>query len=315
MNFFKSKWFIYLISGFVLIGIIAGIILAIPKQTKNQEKLLVYTSFYPLYEFATKVGGEKVEVINLVAPGQEPHHFELETDQLVGMANADLIIINGVGFENWISKLNAKLLSKILDTSIFIELLPLEEHDHEHEEHEHNKYDPHYWLNPQNAKLQMQAIKNKFIELDPQNAKYYEKNFKKYSILFDGLTNQFNTLLSDIDIDSIVVAHPAFSYMLKDYNIKQVYLTGIYDENEPSITTLTQTIEFIKNNNIKVIFYQTFINSKVIQTIAENCGKNIEVDVLHTIEGLSQKQIDAGENYFTLMAENLSALANALKLN
>ena len=127
--------------------------------------------------------------------------------------------------------------------------------------------------------------------------------FTTYSVLFDGLQSQYELKLSNLTQTTFVVSHKAFSYIANEFSLTQLSLNGIDTEGEPDAQTLATIINYINDNNISTVFYQTFVNSKVAEQIAEET--NATVDMLSTIEGLTLQQLAAGQDYLSLMAQNL----------
>ena len=129
------------------------------ESDQNSEgKIKIYTSIYPVYDFAKKVGGDKVDVTNLVPAGTEPHDWEVSTSDIVNLEKADMLIYNGAGIENWTDKVINTLENKdivYVKTSEGLDIHKVSEEDsHSHEEdgHSHGSYDPHTWLSIKNAK-------------------------------------------------------------------------------------------------------------------------------------------------------------------
>lgn len=278
---------------------------------QESDKVLIYTSFYPLYDFATKVGGDKVEVINLVKPGEEAHSFEPSTQQMVGMEMADLIFINGLGMEHWVTELGQNIVSKVVDTSLGIATIEATTNQSEpHDDHEHENADPHLWTSIRNSKKQMENIKNALMQKDPLHATYYQTNYTRYAFMFDGLDSQYTAVLANASTNHLVVAHRAFGYLAHDYNLVQYALTGVESTSEPDAQTLATIIDFINQNNIKAVFYQEMANPQVAQTIVSQT--NAVLYPLSTLESLSQHDIDMGEDYLSVMARNLVYLQQGL---
>lgn len=298
---------------------------------KDEGKIKVYTSFYPMYDFAKKVGGDKIDISNLVPAGTEPHDWEPTPQDLVKIGESDVFVYNGAGMEAWVEKVsenvkNDKLIQ--VEASKGIDLIKVE-HEHEHEgdghedkhdkekakhedvhEHEHGQYDPHVWLNPQNAKKEMKNIKDAFVKADPKNSSYYEENFKKYSAEFDKLDSKYKTELSKTKKKDIIVSHEAFAYICNSYGLKQVGIEGLTPDSEPDAAKMAEITKFAKENNVKYIFFEELVSPKVSNTIAKEVGAKTEV--LNPLEGLTQEQIDKGEDYFSIMEANLDVLLKAL---
>ncbi len=286
------------------------------------DKLSVYTSFYPMYDFASKVGGDKVNIVNMVPAGTEPHDWEPTASDVSGLENAAVFIYNGAGMEHWVEDVLKSLQNKKLIAVEASKGLMLMEGHHDHEDEDENKeedkhseeeeeYDPHVWLSPLNAKQQMENIKNSFIQADPDNRDYYEANYTKYASDFDALDKEFKDTLSSFTKKDIIVSHEAFGYLCKAYGLNQIGIEGLSPDSEPDPARMAEIIEFAREHEVKVIFFEELVSPKVAETIAD--ATKAETVVLSPIEGLSEEQIAAGDDYFSVMRQNLKELKAALQ--
>ncbi|NLY18197.1 MAG: zinc ABC transporter substrate-binding protein [Clostridiaceae bacterium] len=298
-------------------------------------KVSVYTSFYIMYDFAGKIAGDKAEIINMVPSGAEPHDWEPTPKDIAGLYHADLFIYNGCGMEGWADKVIESLNSPdlaVVETSRNIKARKAAEHEHNHNhdhagdryhDHDHGHleennlhscgkdgYDPHVWLDPQNAKIQMEAIKDGLIQVDPTNRKYYEDNFEFYARKLDDLDRAYKKSVQEFTRREIVVSHEAFGYLCDAYGLVQIAIEGISGESEPTPAKMAQIIKFVKENDVKVIFFEELASPKVAETIARETGA--VTDKLNPLEGLSEEDLKAGKDYFSVMEENLEALKRAL---
>lgn len=291
-------------------------------KKEDTGKLSVYTSFYPMYDFAGKIGGEKIQLNNMVPAGTEPHDWEPSPSDIVNLEKADVFIYNGAGMEHWVEKVLNSLKNKDLvavEASAGLTLLEGHHHDDEdgkagdkgHEEDEEHEHDPHVWLSPMNAKKEMENIKNAFVKADDGNKDYYEENFKKYAAEIDALDKEFKDTLSGLPNKDIIVAHQAFGYLCADYGLNQVPIEGLSPDSEPDPSRMSEIIKFAQEHKVKVIFFEELVNPKVAETIAK--AIHAKTDVLNPIEGLSAEQIKAGDDYFSVMRKNLKAIKEALK--
>lgn len=315
-------------------------------EAKNEEsngKLNVYASVYPIYDFTKKIGGDKINLSMLTKPGEEPHHYEPSSDDIKNLSKADLFIYNGAGLESFTDKIiesNPDL--KTCQASEGVDLIKAT-HDHDHyccqnsddanhnhnhenennhnheakenhssheEEHHHGMYDPHTWLSIKNAKIEMENIKNKLSEIDPDNASYYQKNFDKYAKMCDDLDKEYSQKISVLPNRVMVVSHQAFGYLCGDYGLSQVPIKNISNEDEPDAQTMAQIIDYIKKNNIKYICVEEMTSTKIADTIKAETGAQIKV--LSPVETLTQEQMDKGEDYFSIMENNLKILEEVL---
>lgn len=283
-----------------------------PAILSDTKKLSVVASFYPMFDFATKIGGDKVSVTTLVPAGTEPHDWEPAAADIITLEKAAVFIYNGAGMEHWVGDVLESLENKNLITveaAKGIELL--EGHGHEDSDGgEEASYDPHVWLNPMYTKAEMTAIKNAFIEADPANKDYYEANYTKVAGDLDALDREFKEALSPLQNKDIVVAHEAFGYLCSAYGLTQVAIEGLSADAEPDPARLAEIIDFAQAHHVKVIFFEELVSPEVAETVAEAVGA--EIDVLNPLEGLSDEQLQAGDDYFSVMRRNLKSLVSAL---
>lgn len=281
----------------------------------NTKKLSVYTSFYAMYDFTKKIGGDKVTITNLVPAGTEPHDWEPTTTDVTNLEKADVIVYNGAGMEHWIKKVLGSLENKKLvsvEASKGITLMEGHEEEEEKvEDAEESKYDPHVWMNPENAKKEMENIKDALVKADKTNEKYYEDNYNKYATQIDELDKEFKAALSNTTNKDIIVAHQAFGYLCKAYGLNQVPIEGLSADSEPDPARMKEILKFAKEHNVKTIFFEELVSPKVSETIAKEVGA--KTDMLNPLEGLSDKEQAAGEDYFTVMKKNIASLKSALK--
>lgn len=286
---------------FFIIIILLSIFILNCNKNKNSDKnndkdtsgkLHIYTSIYPIYDFTKKIGGEKISVYNMTKAGAEPHDFEITSKDMANLSKADLFIYNGGGMEHWVDTIKEALKDiKYINTSSNIN---------------ENNLDPHFWLSPINAKIQMENIKNGLIEIDSENKNYYESNYNLYANRLTELDKKIKTSLSDIKNRNLVLTHPAFGHFCKEYSLNQIAI--VRDEADPK--AMAEIITFIKSNNVRAIFYEEFSSSKLVDSIAKETG--IKILTLNPIESLSEENIDSGEDYFSIMEKNLISLSDGL---
>lgn len=265
----------------------------------DSNKLQVISSFYPLYEFAQNIGQEKIDAILLVPIGVEPHDWEPTIKDVQKMQSADLIIINGIGFENWVDNLKETgYQGKIVDTSKGIPVKLSEE------EHVQESGDPHIWLNPIYAKIQVQNIADAFSKSDPENQQYYQTNAVNYIAQLDLLDSKIRNELSNCNSDFIAF-HNAFSYFANEYNLTQ---HTIHSSNEPHGEVTSKTLQNIISTanefNINIIFSEDTVDSRTSEIIANEIGGKVLV--------LSPLEVVTDGTYISKMTENLNNLKEAL---
>ena len=262
----------------------------------DNSKLQVISSFNPLHEFSQIVGQDKVDVRLLVPVGVEPHDWEPTIKDVQEIQKSDLIIINGIGFENWVDNLaENNYQGIIIDTSNGILINNLDQE---------NTADPHIWLNPVYAKKQVQNIALAFSNNDSKNGEFYYANAAQYGEKLDLLDFKIRTELSDCNNDFIAF-HDAFSYFADEYNLNQhTIIPSSNSHGEVTAKTLENVISKARELNIKVIFSEESVNTKTSQIIANEIGGKVLV--------LSPLEIVSDENYISKMNQNLENLKEAL---
>nr|WP_302655302.1 metal ABC transporter substrate-binding protein [uncultured Agathobaculum sp.] len=289
-----------------------------PADTAADDgRLRVLTSFYPMYDFACKIGGDCIDVTNMVPSGTEPHDWEPSTNDLKNLEKADVFIYNGADMEPWADDL---LVSRsdtlhVVEASENVELRTTDgehEHAHEHEgaDHHHGDFDPHVWLDPENAKIEMEAIRDALCAADPENSTVFQSNYEKYAAELDALDSEFREKLAPLPNRTIVVAHEAFGYLCDAYGLTQVGIEGLSPDSEPDPGRMAEVIDFVREHSISTIFFEELVSPKVAEAIASETGA--QAKMLSPLEGLSDEQAAAGADYFSVMHDNLAALMEAL---
>lgn len=280
-------------------------------------RLRVLTSFYPMYDFACKIGGDCIDVTNMVPSGTEPHDWEPSTNDLKNLEKADVFIYNGADMEPWADDLLVSRSDtlRVVEASENVELRTTDgehEHAHEHEgaDHHHGDFDPHVWLDPENAKIEMEAIRDALCAADPENSTVFQSNYEKYAAELDALDAEFREKLSSLPNRTIVVAHEAFGYLCDAYGLTQVGIEGLSPDSEPDPGRMAEVIDFVREHSISTIFFEELVSPKVAEAIASETGA--QAKMLSPLEGLSDEQAAAGADYFSVMHDNLAALMEAL---
>ena len=160
------------------------------------------------------------------------------------------------------------------------------------------------------CKKEMENIKDAFVKADPEHKQYYENNYKAWSEECDRLHGEYQEALSQVKTKNLVVSHEAFGYLCDAFGLNQMGIQGIEPDSEPNPAHMAEIIDFVKANQVKVIFSEELVSPKVAQSIANATGAQLEV--LNPIEGLTNTQLENGDDYFTVMRENLTALKKAL---
>ncbi|KHF29372.1 High-affinity zinc uptake system binding-protein ZnuA precursor [Paenibacillus sp. P1XP2] len=310
------------------VGLIVLIVmLAAGCGTQSQGKIVegkvnVVTTFYPIYEFAKAIGGEDANVINLLPAGVEPHDWTPRSQDIVNTSKAQLFFYNGAGLEGWVPQflkgLNRDSQVKAYEVSRGIKLIEAneeDEHEHEHQEgagHSHQHHvDPHTWVSPKSALIMAENMKNSYIEADPAHKDAYNERYLNLKKRLEELDREFASQLGKMPRKEIVVSHEAFGYLARDYGLTQHAIMGLSPDAEPRSRDLLELSNLVKEEGIHYIFFEELVSDKLAKTLASETGA--EVLVLNPVEGLTEDQLKRGDDYFSLMRNNLANLILALQ--
>ncbi len=308
----KTK-FVFLVVLLAFVLLFTGCTELAGDTSEKKGKLQVYASIYPVADFAQKIGGEQVEVIQLVPTGVEPHDYEPKAKDLAQLNHADLFLYNGVGLEGWMERIQSTLTKEtlIVNTSEGIELLPWtgelgHDKDHSHE----GDMDPHIWLDPIRAKQQAARIRDALIEVDPEHKVQYENNYDQLAQDLDDLDKQIAEVVKKGKRKEIIVSHGAFGYLTDRYGLKQIAVSGLSPSAEPSAQKLKELIQLAKDYKIDVILFEPLVSGKVAEVVRKETGA--QARILNPIEGLTAEDVKNKEDYFSLMKKNIESLKWAL---
>ncbi|OEU74225.1 MAG: hypothetical protein BA864_03745 [Desulfuromonadales bacterium C00003093] len=245
----------------------------------NADKIQVVVSILPQAYFVERVGGERVDVSVMVAPGHSPATYEPGPRQMVKLNRAKLYFRIGAPFENvWIeriSKANPGL--NVIDTRHGIELLPMKTYHHGIQKsvfrHGRDLKDPHIWLSLRLVKVQAKNICNALIETDPAYRAYYHENLAMFHRDIDKLDREITKTLKDLRTRKFIVFHPAWGYFARDYGLEQIPIE--VEGKEPNAGALSDLIGYAKQEGIKVVFVQAQFSTRNAGTVAQAIGGQI----------------------------------------
>ena len=270
-------------------------------------KLKVVASFFPIYEFVKKVGGDKVDPSVLVPIGAEPHDFDPTIQQIQAVESAAILVYNGAGMEaTWISKVNPKFE---VDTSKGLNLLA------NNDPEIHARTDPHIWLNPILAIHQVQNIRDGLDKVDPTNAAYYNQNAQTFIGQLNKLDAAFKGNLSSSNCAKrdFISFHQAFGYFAPRYGLTNHPIhEGLTPNGEVLPQKLIETVNLAKNLGLKVIYSEDLVDPRSAQAIAEEIP-GAKVMVLSPDEGIKSQEKQQGIGYLEKMYQDLSALKEGLQ--
>ncbi len=279
----------------------------------TDDKISIIATLFPQYDFAKQIGGDRADVALLLTPGTETHTYEPTPQNIIQINNADMFIYTGKYMEPWSDKIISSVdgNTKVLDVSKNINLRAIE-HDHEPEEPEQHEYDPHIWLNPQNAVVMIKNITEELCLIDPNYAEYYNTNANKLITQIETLDSEIEEVVNSSSSKKIAFGGTfAYAYFIERYNLEYVSAyESCGEDTEPSVANIKRVVDYMNDNNIKVIFYQEMSSGKIADSIAKEVGG--QKLVFHTVHNASPNEIDKGETYVSLMRRNLENIKIAL---
>lgn len=253
--------------------------------SSSQGRRTVVAAFYPIAFAAQQIGGDGFTVRNMTPPGVEPHDLELSGSDIREIARAGLVLYLGGGFQPAIEDAIDSTSAPAVDLLDAVE----------------TKDDPHVWLDP----VRYAAIAVRIgEELDRRPAA------ERFAARLRALDNDFQSGLSRCGRHEIVTSHSAFGYLAERYGLKQVAITGISPEAEPTPRELESVVRQARDVAATTVFFETLVSPRLAETVAREVGA--KTAVLDPLEGLTEKEIAAGESYFSVMRENLATLREAL---
>lgn len=281
------------------------------------DKLKVVCTVYSVYDFASNILGDEAEIKLIMTPGTDVHGFEPSSDDMRLMEDCDVIIYSGAGLEMWLDDVVKALDNKsvkLVDCSRNVDILDMEESvtelfENEEDEHHHHEGndDPHIWLSPKNACIEAETIYDQVsVLITDEDAKAgVQENYEKYKADLEQLVQDYDAVLGDLSGEKMIVSHEAFGYLCHEYGIEQIAIDGL-TSGESDARLVSQIIEYIRENNVSVIFYEDLVNPDTAKIISEETG--CELVPLRALGSLSEDEASGGMDYLKAMRENLEAL-------
>ncbi|MBS5557513.1 MULTISPECIES: metal ABC transporter substrate-binding protein [Haemophilus] len=258
-----------------------------------EAKFKVVTTFTVIQDIAQNVAGDAATVESITKPGAEIHEYEPTPKDIVKAQSADLILWNGLNLERWFERFFQNIKDK--PAVVVTEgITPLSIYEGPYKD----APNPHAWMSPSNALIYVENIKNAFVKYDPQNADTYQKNAAAYAEKIKQLDKPLREKLSLIPADQrwLVTSEGAFSYLAKDYDLKEGYLWPINAEQQGTPQQVRKLIDLVKKNHIPVVFSESTVSAKPAQQVAKESGAKyggvLYVDSLSAADGPVPTYID-----------------------
>ena len=258
-----------------------------------EAKFKVVTTFTVIQDIAQNVAGDAATVESITKPGAEIHEYEPTPKDIVKAQSADLILWNRLNLERWFERFFQNIKDK--PAVVVTEgITPLSIYEGPYKD----APNPHAWMSPSNALIYVENIKNALVKYDPQNADIYQKNAAAYAEKIKQLDKPLREKLAQIPADQrwLVTSEGAFSYLAKDYDLKEGYLWPINAEQQGTPQQVRKLIDLVKKNQIPVVFSESTVSAKPAQQVAKESGAKyggvLYVDSLSATDGPVPTYID-----------------------
>ena len=268
----------------------------------NESSIRVVTSFSILEDLVKELGGQYVNVVNLVDRNSDAHTYQPKPSDAVAIAKADLVIFNGLGFEGWIPRLikNSGYKNKQIIASKGVDAIK-----------NGKETDPHAWQSFHNIRLYVQNISQMLIQLRPQYSEVLTKRQQKYLDSLNDLEINLKEQLVKIPVSKriVVTSHDAFGYLGREFKIQFLAPLGLSLEVEASAEDVATIIDQIREQNVKALFVENINNPRLLELISAET--NVAIGGRLYSDALSEVKGPAG-TYLKMMRHNIESLITVL---
>jgi zinc transport system substrate-binding protein len=307
-----------------LCALLLGAVPACKPKAEARSRPLVVASFYPLYDFARTLGGSEFEVRCLVPEGEDPHGIEASPAAAKLVADANLVLTLGLGFDTWVERLaksdkNTRLVSlnEGIQTHkpsavLLEEFGEAEASEHSGRDHDHDhgaeEIDPHVWLDPVAAKELVKHIARELVSLAPQHQALVQQRADALLGELDALDKDFATAVAGFKSKDVVTFHSAFSYLFARYGLHERAVIQLFPGDEPSAAYLRKLVDLSRKVGVKTIFAEPDVQDRAAQIIAREIGGSVER--LDPMERILAEAPERG--YVARQRDNLATLQRVL---
>lgn len=259
----------------------------------HEGPLRIATSFYPLQWMAGRVGGDLVTVSNLTKPGAEPHDLELTPRDVASLADADVVAYLA-GFQPSVDAALSSTGAARFDAAPAADL----------DRSIVGRTDPHFWLDPTRLADVANAFADTLAEQDPTHARTYRANAADLTTDLKGLDQDLKVGLATCASRDLVTSHRAFGYLGQRYRLRQVGISGLSPDDEPTGRDLARAADVVRANHVRTIYFETLVSPAVARTVARETGARTAI--LDPLEGVDDRS--KGDDYLSVMRANLASL-------
>lgn len=280
---------------------------------KEDGRLRIVTTVFPLYDFVRAVGADKVETVLLIDAGMEIHSFDPAPSDLRAIATADLFMMVGGESETWAKRLIRERTGETLKMMDAVSLLP--EEDFEHHEHHadgEEEFDEHIWTSLENAADMVETIARKLCAMDEKNARFYQQNADRYMAQILDEKREIEQIVGESRHPFILVAdrYP-FRYFAEEFGLEhEAAFGGCAASADIGARTMARLIRTVKEQNCTVAYYTELSNRTVADALAQETG--VRLLELHSAHNVTKEDFENGVTYVDLMKRNAESLRKGL---
>lgn len=287
-----------------------------------QKKITVVTTLFPLYDFTRAIARDKADVTLLLPPGVEAHAFEPKPGDMVRISSAGLFVYTGKYMEPWAEEILKGTSNKALivrDASQGISLMHTTAKDHDDADDEdrhghrgHGTYDPHIWLDFENAMKMVDTIADGLSAADPANSAFYKQNAARYKEELLALDTRFRETLGTCGKKTLVHGgHFAFGYLARRYGLEYISAYQGSPNAEPTARKIIGLEKIIKEKGVRYVYFEELINPKVSELLSRETGATLLS--LHGAHNITRDELAKGSTFISLMDANLVNLKTGLE--
>jgi len=287
-----------------------GTLSACNSTVEENGNIKVVTTLFPQYDMVRSLAEDKVDVTLTLPPGVSAHTFEPTPSMMIDILNADLFIYSSDMLEPWVQSFldsNNTGDLKILNLSEYVVLIEGMDHDEEEDGHDHDyEVDPHYWSDPLNAKLMVNAIARELEDLLEDDIDFINQNKERYLEELDHYHEEFVHLEETRELDIIMHGgHNAIGYFIERYDLEYINpYEGFSSDAEPTPLRISNMIDLMEDYQIQYLFSETLLSQTVANTISEQTGA--EILYIYSMGNLSKDEFESGLTFLDMMEHNLT---------
>ena len=290
-----------------MLGVAAALIafsIVGPHAAQAQDRLKVLATFSILGDFVIAVGGNRLDVTSLVGPNSDAHVYSPAPADARKVADAKVVVTNGLGFEGWMSRLvrASGTKAKVIETTSGIATRKLAD----------GHADPHAWQSAEHGKIYVANIRDALVATDPPGRADYESNAAAYLAKLDALDRELKAAVASIPAERrrIISSHDAFGYLQQAYGIEFIAPQGLSTESEASARDVARIITQIKREKIPAVVLENISDPRLLERIAKETGARLGGKLYS--DALTDRNGDA-PSYIDMMRHNMRQIVAALR--